>query len=523
MEPDEPPPTGLWVDAAIVANETNCSALPLASLPAYQPQVDPTYARVELYCAATLIMVCAVSVLNNACVLLSTCWIKRRPLSITMRISLSLTGADTIASFLLGVSWFINNILNTLVPPDLDTYLPIWHETQCVRYAPERLTCVKLALEALRLGAVLVTMLHLLALASNHYLGALRPLHSHVRHAYLVVGLTAIWIVPEAALFAYFSSFEDDGFRAQGNCGYKFLTQYGFHITFSLTFFFVLILMICIYVHIYIIVQRHERNRHRFRRTGSSHQRAELRHLNGRAEAKADARAEGRAHRQVQRTATDPGGPGGWASSGGSLPESVGAEPNGHASHATAAASLMRGSGARSRRGGSPAFRRNKKAIKTTLFILGSYLIGWMPAVVSFMLVCDKDCLIPRDTLDFNSIYTVIVFWSFNMLIVIKTLANSFIYTSRMKDIKDARRSMCNALARRCCRFLPQSADPARGALFGGPPTETTCGPVGGMAGMAALGPAMGRDRASLYSRSSTRRLHVNGLVHNRRMAQSDV
>lgn len=85
---------------------------------------------------------------------------------------------------------------------------------------------------------------------------------------------------------------------------------------------------------------------------------------------------------------------------------------------------------------GSPQFRRNKKAIVTTLFILGSYLIGWMPAVISFMLVCDKDCLISRDTLDFNSIYTVLVFWSFNMLIVIKTLANSFIYTSRMKEIK---------------------------------------------------------------------------------------
>lgn len=85
---------------------------------------------------------------------------------------------------------------------------------------------------------------------------------------------------------------------------------------------------------------------------------------------------------------------------------------------------------------GSPQFRRNKKAIVTTLYILGSYLIGWMPAVISFMLVCDKECVIPRETLAYDSVYTVLVFWSFNMLIVIKTLANSFIYTSRMKEIK---------------------------------------------------------------------------------------
>lgn len=493
MEAEEPPPTGtaLWDANSTQHNVTNATASPCASWPAssLRDVNDKTYALVEFYCAATLIAVCAVSVLNNACVLLSTCWIKRRPLSTTMRISLSLTGADTISSFFLGVSYFINNILNSVAPQD--TFDVVYHKNECYRVFPERLTCVKLALEALRLGAVLVTMLHLLALASNHYLGALRPLHSHVRHAYLCVGLAAIWILPEATLFAYFASFEDDGFRAPGNCGYQFLTHYDFHITFSLFFFFVLMIMICIYVHIYIIVQRHERNRHRFRRTGSTHQRAELRQLNGRA------------HMLVQRAATDPGGAaaGGWGAA-----EAPGPEPNGGtADHSSAASSLMRS--ARSRRGGSPQFRRNKKAIVTTLFILGSYLIGWMPGVISFMLVCDKDCLIPRETLQVNSIPTLLIFWSVNMLIVIKTLANSFIYTSRMRDIKDARRSMCNALARRCCRFLPQSADPARGALFGGPPTETTCH-------VGAMGYTGGH---SMYSRSSARRVNLNGVGHGGR------
>ncbi|KAE8750936.1 hypothetical protein FOCC_FOCC002364 [Frankliniella occidentalis] len=196
--------------------QSPCASWPASSL---RDVNDKTYALVEFYCAATLIAVCAVSVLNNACVLLSTCWIKRRPLSTTMRISLSLTGADTISSFFLGVSYFINNILNSVAPQD--TFDVVYHKSECYRVFPERLTCVKLALEALRLGAVLVTMLHLLALASNHYLGALRPLHSHVRHAYLCVGLAAIWILPEATLFAYFASFEDDGFRAPGNCGYQ--------------------------------------------------------------------------------------------------------------------------------------------------------------------------------------------------------------------------------------------------------------------------------------------------------------
>lgn len=34
-----------------------------------------------------------------------------------------------------------------------------------------------LALEAVRLGAVIVTVVHLLVLAINHYIGIARPLH----------------------------------------------------------------------------------------------------------------------------------------------------------------------------------------------------------------------------------------------------------------------------------------------------------------------------------------------------------
>ena len=34
-----------------------------------------------------------------------------------------------------------------------------------------------LVLEAVRLGAVIVTVVHLLALAVNHYIGIARPLH----------------------------------------------------------------------------------------------------------------------------------------------------------------------------------------------------------------------------------------------------------------------------------------------------------------------------------------------------------
>jgi len=42
---------------------------------------------------------------------------------------------------------------------------------------PSKSPCSMLALEAVRLGAVIVTVVHLLALAINHYIGIARPLH----------------------------------------------------------------------------------------------------------------------------------------------------------------------------------------------------------------------------------------------------------------------------------------------------------------------------------------------------------
>jgi len=66
----------------------------------------------------------------------------------------------------------------------------------------------------------------------------------------------------------------------------------------------------------------------------------------------------------------------------------------------------------------------------------GSFVIGWMPGVMIYVLVCD-DCVFqfnwvsPRATF---FIYTVI-----NGLIILKTLVNPIIYAARMHEIKVSR------------------------------------------------------------------------------------
>jgi hypothetical protein len=90
---------------------------------------------------------------------------------------------------------------------------------------------------------------------------------------------------------------------------------------------------------------------------------------------------------------------------------------------------------------------RNVKAIYTTLFILGSYIIGWMPAVLSYLLFCE-DCLFHFTTLDMFVMF--FIYTAVNLLVIFKTLLNPIIYAARMHEIKMAIPRMQATLCR-CC------------------------------------------------------------------------
>lgn len=56
-------------------------------------------------------------------------------------------------------------LISSLLPKVYNLDIPDWGP------------CSMLAMEAIRLAAVIVTVFHLLALAVNHYIGIARPLH----------------------------------------------------------------------------------------------------------------------------------------------------------------------------------------------------------------------------------------------------------------------------------------------------------------------------------------------------------
>ncbi|XP_070164540.1 adrenocorticotropic hormone receptor-like [Polyergus mexicanus] len=106
------------------------------------------------------------------------------------------------------------------------------------------------------------------------------------------------------------------------------------------------------------------------------------------------------------------------------------------------AGSSVRGKTAEAMPNNPGQMARNVKAVHTTLYILGSFVIGWMPGVIMYMLFCD-DCILQLKGVSVHTkffIYAII-----NGLIILKTLINPIIYAARMHEIKIAKKRMYNA------------------------------------------------------------------------------
>jgi melanocortin 2 receptor len=161
---------------------------------------DDTIKTMYKYTVPALLAFCVISLAINVRILISIYWI-RRPLSPTLHISLSLAGADAYTSLILAIGL----VVNSLLPVGLG-----------IKFQNE---CFALFLETQRLGGVIVTVAHLLALACNHYLGILRPLHymSIMTHRNTTTCIALLWIIPISYFVVYFSSVDGEGFQSQ-NC-----------------------------------------------------------------------------------------------------------------------------------------------------------------------------------------------------------------------------------------------------------------------------------------------------------------
>ncbi|CAL1288576.1 unnamed protein product [Larinioides sclopetarius] len=291
---------------------------------------------VELYRVVVpiLLTACCLSFVFNLTMVCSVRCLRRK-MSPTICLSLSLAMADAYASLVVGLGLLVNSLLPIVYGIDMG---PLSF-------------CFILSLEAFRLGGLVVAVLHLLALAVNHYIGILRPLHyAHiVTRETTIVGIVIMWIFPVVFFFVYFASVPSDGFQSERCTSYNFLLYSPFRVTTSVMFFFPLVLMTLMYSHMFVVVRQHQK---------------------------------GLLHCPSTRQ-----------------------------------------------------LHKNVKAIITTLLILGTYILGWMPAVMFFVLTC-LDCTVPFTTIPLSLRVPVGMF--INGMIVAKSFVDPVIYVVRMPEIKCA-------------------------------------------------------------------------------------
>jgi melanocortin 2 receptor len=185
---------GSWSinESSVISNVSNISNISNSD--------DEAIRTMYKYTVPALLIFCIISLAINVRILISIYWI-RRPLSPTLHISLSLAGADAYTSLILATGLVVNSLL------------PVGFG---IRFEND---CFALFLETQRLGGIIVVVAHLLALACNHYLGILRPLHylSIMTHRNTTICIVLLWLIPIAYFVVYFSSVEGEGFQSQ-NC-----------------------------------------------------------------------------------------------------------------------------------------------------------------------------------------------------------------------------------------------------------------------------------------------------------------
>ncbi|XP_037081108.1 melanocyte-stimulating hormone receptor-like [Pollicipes pollicipes] len=299
---------------------------------AAQRRTDEEELKRIIYLVSVPVMLffCTVATIINLTICLSSRLI-RRPLSPTMCFSVSLAGADAFAASILGLGLLVNSLL------------PVGFGVETLN------VCFSLAFEALRLGGVISTAAHLLALALNHYVGILRPLHYArlITRGRVLTCIVLLWLVPIAFFFLYFLA--AGGFRPAGECSFVFLHYSTFRRVVASLFFVPLGCMFFTYSHIFVIIRQH--------------QKGILRYQN------------------------------------------------------------------------SSQLKSSVKAIVTTLLILGTYILGWMPGLLTYILIC-ADCAFHARDLGLQAQLGMTI--TANTLIVLKCLVDPVIYAARMPEIKMA-------------------------------------------------------------------------------------
>ncbi|KAL3284839.1 hypothetical protein HHI36_018978, partial [Cryptolaemus montrouzieri] len=246
-------------------------------------------------------------------------------------------------------------------------------------------------LEMIRLCFILITVFHLLGLAVNHYMGIHKPLrHNSKSSQKSISGISFLWLLPTVFIFILYTSaggysFWVSVYNDDLVDDTLFIHSFRFRMVFSS---FIMISIICIMICYFSILRIIEKQKSVWNKLSF-------------------------------------GGSTVWK--GHSLKRTI----DRHTNHV------------------QNRLKSNSKAVCTTLIIMGSCFVGWIPALTIYTIACSQDCFINGELLEyFNDKYRrqIIMLRFFdNEMLFLKMIANPIIYSIRMKEIQEGTKKMHNS------------------------------------------------------------------------------
>lgn len=315
-----------------------------------------------------MVSLCVLAVIANTFILTISRWIPSRLFKLPLKLTLSLAAADAWTSTVIAVGL----VAHSYAPFVLGLKKPSWYD------------CASYGLEALRLGGMLTSVLHLLALALTQYFAANHP---HLYKTWLVGcrlrlihGLIIfLWLAPPSLFFIIFGAYSHRTFLRVKNasvngagilhsptksCNADFLDTLGVRVLVFLIVSLPIAVMTIVYIKIFFVLFTLRRD-----------------------------------------SACD--------------------VPDQTISSCTRCRFQNR-------------IRRCTRRVVTTLWTVLTFLAGWIPAATLFALTC-SECLYPYKRIRKNypaAFFALMV--TGNLLMISKGLVNPFIYAVRIPEIRDA-------------------------------------------------------------------------------------
>ncbi|VDP03460.1 unnamed protein product [Soboliphyme baturini] len=180
--------------------------------------------------------------------MISSRWISRMSCSPLVYITFSLTMSDAWMCLSMGSSFI------------LQSYLPyVWH------ISISNSLCFGLAYEAIRMGAMITSVLHLMLLAVSHYLSIMHPLRyrSLLTPEISLLCIVLSWLMPTACFLLFFSMVPGQAFLSSECSEITFFCMLTFRAIVATLICAPLALCILIYMRIFYVALRSQRRRRR--------------------------------------------------------------------------------------------------------------------------------------------------------------------------------------------------------------------------------------------------------------------